>query len=73
MTLKLDKPITTWQENISDNKPRILPSFAISGPVWFVVKLSRKNVFGVVEQDLGNPHLSINRIGVGIDRKVYNN
>lgn len=49
MTLKLDNPITEWQENRLDNKPYPILPLSFSGPVWFVVKLTRKNVFGVYD------------------------
>lgn len=47
MTLKLDSPIIEWQENRPDNKPHVIDGFNSSGPVWFVVKLTRKNLLGV--------------------------
>ena len=49
MTLKLDIPIIEWQENRTDNKPDIIYPFNFSGPVWFVVKLARSNLFGVYD------------------------
>lgn len=51
MTLKLDKSIIEWQENGPDNKPFNIAPFVFSGPVWFVVKLTRKNVFGVYDAE----------------------
>ena len=47
MTLKLDSPITEWQENRPDNKPNIISPFHSSGPVWFVVKLTKEHVYGI--------------------------
>ena len=52
MTLKLDTPIIEWQENRPDNKPKIISPFSLSGPVWFVVKLTRNNVLG--RYDIGS-------------------
>lgn len=45
MTLNLANPITKWQENKSDNKPATY--MGSSGPVWFVVKLTRKHLLGI--------------------------